>query len=187
MACTYGSGPTSYHDIRLCVRRLWVLTNLTSTSFPPPYLRLRLRLRLFTTSPTTLRTTTPMLSFAAVTLAALLGSVHAKPHQDLSLGPTNAKCVRSTYSIPVTSTNVQFSNYTAPAGVDNTTFVTALMQRFVTDLPNMHNIMHELEAGNGTHPKLAPVSDTYQLSGVLCTPMNNKAPDTVQFLLHGSK
>jgi hypothetical protein len=116
-----------------------------------------------------------MLSFAAVTLAALLGSVHAKPHQDLSLGPTNAKCVRSTYSIPVTSTNVQFSNYTAPAGVDNTTFVTALMQRFVTDLPNMHNIM------------LAPVSDTYQLSGVLCTPMNNKAPDTVQFLLHGSK
>jgi hypothetical protein len=72
-----------------------------------------------------------MLSFAAVALSALLSSALAAPHQDVSLGPSNAKCVRSTYAIPVSSMNVMFSNYTAPAGVDNTTYITALQQRQV--------------------------------------------------------
>jgi hypothetical protein len=50
----------------------------------------------------------------------------------------------------------------------------------------MHNIMHELEAGNGTHPRMAMVSDTYKISGVLCTPNTNKVPNAVQLLIHGS-
>jgi hypothetical protein len=144
-----------------------------------------------------------MFSLAAFTVAALLGSVNAAPTQDPSLGPSNAKCVRSTYSIPVSSMNVQFTNHTAPEGVDNTTFVTALQQRyaiwrngrrispncshrFVSDLPSLPNITRELETGNGTNPKRAAVSNTYKISGILCTPDTNKAPNTIQLLLHGS-
>jgi hypothetical protein len=46
----------------------------------------------------------------------------------------------STYPISVSSNNIDFSNYTAPRGVDNTTFITALQQRNVTIL--FHNAGH---------------------------------------------
>jgi hypothetical protein len=62
----------------------------------------------------------------------------------------------------------------------------SLSLRFVSDLPSLSNVTMQLEPGNGTHPKLAAVVDTYKISGILCTPNTNKAPNTVQLLIHGS-
>jgi hypothetical protein len=81
------------------------------------------------------------MKLATITTVAMLGAgALANNGVDLSLGPPNAKCVRSTYPISVSSNNIDFSNYTAPRGIDNTTFITALQQRNVTIL--FHNAGH---------------------------------------------
>jgi hypothetical protein len=63
--------------------------------------------------------------------AALAGIVQAAPApwQHPSLGPSNAKCVRSTYTVSADSKNVKFKDVTASEDESDETFVVALQQR----------------------------------------------------------
>jgi hypothetical protein len=114
--------------------------------------------------------------FAAAQLATVVGAS--------SLGPPNANCHRKTYHIAVKADNNVFTNVTAPAGTDNATFVTSLNQQFGTELPNITSFLGTYLSGGATKP----VQNTYNISGVLCTPKKSvKDAGAVQLLIHGSK
>jgi hypothetical protein len=135
--------------------------------------------------------------------AALAGLVQVQavpaPWQHPSLGPSNAHCVRSTYAISSSAKNVKFKNVAASEDQDDSTFVVALQARSV-DLPSAmmraprlscdHSLLTETsdkarafadQHEDGT----VDVNQTFGISGTLCTPLNNKAPQTVQLLIHG--
>jgi hypothetical protein len=105
-------------------------------------------------------------------------------HLHLTIYMVNVVRRRATYPIAVSAENALITNVTVPAGTDNTTFVTALTQRFATNLPALANFTAEF-LSNGTKQAVA---GTYNISGIFCTPKNDvQAKDTVQLLIHGSE
>ncbi|EMD39654.1 hypothetical protein CERSUDRAFT_92149 [Gelatoporia subvermispora B] len=90
------------------------------------------------------------------------------------VGPANANCNRQTYQLNITSNNFVFQNVDSNA---NETILAAMFQDFLP-APANYSAMHE----NG----MQQVSNTYSLSGTLCTPKNSaKNSDYVQYLIHG--
>ncbi|KAF7796598.1 hypothetical protein EIP86_007780 [Pleurotus ostreatoroseus] len=116
-------------------------------------------------------------------LASLAHSVSPLERRDSSgagydtsrLGPDNANCQRQTYQLAVSSNNIVFQGVDSNA---NTTVVTSLFQDF---LSSSTNFTQQYEA-----PNKQQVSNTYSLSGTLCTPKSGaKNAAHVQLLVHG--
>jgi hypothetical protein len=129
-----------------------------------------------------------MITYSLLAIA-LLGYVAGQETQlqvedPLDLGPSNAICARKTYPISVTSSNAVFSDSITqkPADVDERTFITALTERFIADLPTLSNFTAQYLNGG----KTLNVSRTYDISGVLCTPKAaEKDVGSAQLLIHG--
>jgi hypothetical protein len=146
---------------------------------------------------------TSMFHILLFAFAAFAGTLQVQavpaPWQHPSLGPSNAKCVRSTYIISSSSKNVKFKNVTASEEESDTTFVVSLQQRSIGMLnPVMcelwlncdHSLLTETSDkarvfANEHEDGIVEVNQTFSISGTLCTPYNNKAPKTVQLLIHG--
>ncbi|KIP01152.1 hypothetical protein PHLGIDRAFT_131352 [Phlebiopsis gigantea 11061_1 CR5-6] len=91
------------------------------------------------------------------------------------VGPSNANCNRQSYQISASSDNIVFKGVDSNA---NQTVNTALFQTFATSMANFTEA-HEEKNKNR-------VSNTFTLSGTLCTPKNSaKHSSYVQMLVHG--